>query len=197
MLKLFDWPRPYITGADLRIILEKTDDSRQALIKRAVHEGFLLRLRNDFYLIQAHLKKAPVDAFEIAPLLYGPAYISGESALQHHGWIPEAVAVTTSATSNRSKEIQTSIGFFSYSHIPIAAFHMGVSQSKRRLIADPWKAVADLIYTQKRFWSSVSSFCEDMRTELDVVEKSDRTLLMYLSDHFPNQRVKKILRNFL
>lgn len=197
MLKLFDWPRPYITGTDLRLILEKTDDSRQALIKRAVHEGFLVRLRNDFYLIQSHLKKAPVDAFEIAPLLYGPAYISGESALQYHGWIPEAVAVTTCATSNRSREIGTPIGLFSYSHIPIAAFHMGVSQSERRLIADPWKAIADLIYIQKRTWSSLALFCEDMRTELDIPEHSDQVLLIHLSNHYPNQRVKKILRNFL
>lgn len=197
MIKLFDWPKPYITGVDLRQILGKSDDSRQALVKRAVQEGFLIRLRNDFFLIQPHLKREVVDAFEIAPILYGPSYISKESALQHHGWIPEAVAATTAATSNRSKQIETPIGLFSYCHVPVPAFHMGVSQSKLRMIADPWKAIADLIYTQKRSWSSLKSFCEDMRIESDIIQTSDQGLLVYLSDHYPSQRVKKTLKRLI
>jgi hypothetical protein len=49
---LLNWPKPYISGIDLHHILDKTPNSRQAIIKRAVQKGYLTSLRRDLFLIK-------------------------------------------------------------------------------------------------------------------------------------------------
>lgn len=195
---LLSWPKPYLSGTELALVLDQSADSRQGVLYRAVQKGLLMRVRRDLYLIK---NRPPVDAFELALILYGPSYVSLESALQFHGWIPEAVPVTTCATTRRSTEFETPIGVFSYSHIPVSAFHMGVGQHSQNrstlFIADPWKAVADLIYIQKRSWDTVESFCEDLRIERDKINNSDLNILKYLSNNYSNQRVKKELKRLI
>ena len=122
---LLKWPKSYLTGTNLTIALGKSPHSRQGIIKRALAEGALLRLRRDLYLIKIQYDQAPVDRFELAPIIYGPSYVSMESALAYHGWIPEGVPVTTCGTTKRTKEFETPIGLFSYHHIPVSAFSMG------------------------------------------------------------------------
>lgn len=98
---LLSWPKPYISGIDLHFILDKTANSRQAIIKRAIRKGYLVPLRRDLYLIKS-VKKVLLNSFEIAPIIYGPSYVSFESALSYHGWIPEAVRTITCATVKRA-----------------------------------------------------------------------------------------------
>lgn len=98
---LLNWPKSYISGIDLHYILDKTADSRQAIIKRAVRKGYLIPIRRDLYLIK-NTKGVPLNSFEIAPIIYGPSYVSFESALSYHGWIPEAVRTTTCASVKRA-----------------------------------------------------------------------------------------------
>jgi hypothetical protein len=195
------WPKPFISGLDLNVLLNKSDDSKQAIIKRAVDEKFLIRVKNDLYLIQHLIEKNPIDAFEIASLIYGPSYVSFESALNFHGWIPEAVKTTTSACSKRSKTFETPIGIFKYEHIPIDIFHIGISEIHKNniviLMADPWKAVSDYIYVRKKNWSNLKSLLEDLRIEPDYIFNSDKLLLQVLSEKYPNLRTRKILKNLL
>ena len=49
---LLNWSKPYISGIDLHHILDKTADSRQAIIKRAIEKGYLIPIRRDLYLIK-------------------------------------------------------------------------------------------------------------------------------------------------
>lgn len=193
---LLDWPKPYIFGADLCHFLDKSPNSRHSIIKRAIQEGLLLPLRRDLYLISR--QHSLVDAFEVSSILYGPSYISFESALSYHGWIPEAVRTTTCATSKRSKEFETPIGYFSYDHIPITAFALGVEQHPKKnitlFIANPWKAIADIIYSRKRVWQSLNDLSEDLRIDAEHFSNSNKTLLADLIANYPNNRVKKALR---
>mgnify|MGYP003523184722 CR=1 FL=1 len=72
--------------------------------------------------MSSRIQRQPlVDSFEIATVIYGPSYISFESALSYHGWIPEAVRTTTCASVKRAKEFETPIGVFFFLHIPIEA----------------------------------------------------------------------------
>lgn len=193
---LLSWPRPYISGIDLHYLLDKSADSRQAIIKRAIHKGYLIPIRRDLYLIK-NSKNSPVNAFEIATIIYGPSYISFESALSYHGWIPEAVRTTTCASVKRAKEFETPIGIFSYEHIPIKAFSFGVEQHLQDnltlFIASPVKALADLIYARKRTWGSIDDLSEDLRIEIDSFRSSDRKLLREFSENYPSPRVKNTL----
>ena len=192
---LLDWPKPYIFGTDLCHFLDKSPNSRHSIIKRAIQEGLLLPLRRDLYLISR--QHSLVDTFEVSSILYGPSYLSFESALSYHGWIPEAVRTTTCATTKRSKEYETPIGFFSYDHIPITAFALGIEQYPKKditlFIANPWKALADLIYAKKRVWPTLNDLSEDLRIDPEHFTNSNRPLLADLIANYPSHRVKKTL----
>src|SRR5258708_4600630 len=144
---LLNWPRSYISGVDLHNILDKSSDSRHAIIKRTIQKGYLIPIRRDLYFIK-NLNQPLINPFEIATIIYGPSYISFESALSYHGWIPEAVRTTTCASVKRAKKFETPIGIFSYEHIPIKAFSFGVEQHQQDaltlFIASPVKALADI-----------------------------------------------------
>ena len=197
---LLNWPKSYITGVDLHYILNKSSDSRHAMIKRAVQEGYLLPIRRDLYSIK-NSKKALLNSFEIAAIIYGPSYVSFESALSYHGWIPEAVRTTTCASVKRSKEFETPIGIFSYEHIPVKAFSLGVGQHLQDtltlFIASPVKALADIIYARKRTWDSIDDLAEDLRIELDIFRNNDRKMLIEIIENYPSFRVKNALNILL
>lgn len=196
---LLNWPKPYISGVDLHHILDKSSNSRYAIVKRAIRKGYLIPIRRDFYLIKIS-KNSIVNSFEVATVIYGPSYVSFESALSYHGWIPEAVQTTTCASVKRSKEFDTPIGIFSYEHIPIEVFSFGVGQYPQNettlFIATPLKALADIIYTRKRIWETVDDLFDDFRIEPDKFRNSDKKMLKELIENYPSRRVKKILRIF-
>lgn len=197
---LLNWPKSYISGIDLHHILDKSPDSRQAIIKRAIHKGYLIPIRRDLYLIK-NAKRFLLNCFEIAPIIYGPSYVSFESALSYHGWIPEAVRTTTCASIKRAKEFETPIGIFSFEHIPIKAFSFGVEQHQQNsltlFIASPVKALADIVYARKRTWNSISDLSEDLRIELESFQNSDNKTLIELIENYPSSRVKKTLHVLL
>lgn len=197
---LLNWSKPYISGIDLHHILDKSADSRQAIIKRAIRKGYLIPIRRDLYLIK-HAKRTLLNSFEIATIIYGPSYVSFESALSYHGWIPEAVRTTTCASVKRAKEFETPLGIFSYEHIPIKAFSFGVEQHQQDdvtlFIASPWKALADIVYARKRMWDSMSDLSGDLRIEIESFQHSDRKLLIELIENYPSARVKKTLNVLL
>jgi predicted transcriptional regulator of viral defense system len=197
---LLNWSKPYISGVDLHHILDKTADSRHAIIKRAIQKGYLIPIRRDLFLIK-NAKKALLNSFEIATIIYGPSYVSFESSLSYHGWIPEAVRTTTCASVKRTKEFETPIGIFSYEHIPIKAFSFGVEQHRQDavtlFIASPVKALADIIYARKRTWESISDLSEDLRIEIESFHNPDRNLLLELIENYPSPRVKKALNILL
>ncbi|MES2198779.1 MAG: hypothetical protein V4489_01230 [Chlamydiota bacterium] len=190
---------PVVSGTDLCHILNGSPDSRYGIVKRSVQEGFLIPIRKDFYLIAPSLhNKDPVDVFAIAPIIYGPSYISFESALSYHGWIPEAVRSITCAHPKKSKEFITPIGIFSYKHIPLDAFSLGVTLHEKKgstlFIAEPWKALADMIYSNKKTWKTLKDLSSDLRIEKESFEDSDITPLEDLIKDYPSLRVQKALK---
>lgn len=192
---LLNWPKPYISGIDLHYILDKSTYSRHAIIKRAIQKDYLIPIRRDLYLIKN--SKTLINSFEIAPIIYGPSYVSFESALSYHGWIPEAVRTTTCASVKRNKEFETPIGIFSYEHIPTDVFSFGVEQHQKDgltlFIAAPVKALADTIYARKRTWPTIDDLSEDLRIEPESFQNSDKKLLADLIENYPSPRVKNTL----
>lgn len=198
---LKDWPKNYISSNELRVKLQASYFSIHSLLNRCVKGKHLMRLKQDFYLITEKVRVSKPSLFELASVLYGPSYISFESALSYHGLIPEAVFTTTSATSKRSRNIETEIGSFSYYHIPIKVFHIGVSNTldycSNIFIADPFKALADMIYVKKKSWSNIIALSNDLRIDIENLQFSDLELLDKLAKTYPNNRTKKVLNILL
>lgn len=198
--QLINWPNYFISGTELRAMLGGTEDARKAIIKRAVHEGYLQRIRRDYYLIRNISNKPMINVFELAQFIYGPSYISFESALGYHGWIPERVTITCSATVKQTKSFSTSVGKFSFEKIPNDSFKLGVTYTKeenaRYLMADPWKAIADMVYCRKKTWDSINDLMLDLRIEEDSIKNSKLDLLAELSNKYPHKFTMQTLQNF-
>jgi len=195
--KLIHWPKTCLTRTELGLLIDRSADACDSIIRRAIQTGYLLRLKRGLYLITSKTGANKPDTRETAQFVYGPSYISFESALSWHGWIPEGVRVVTSATTKRQKEVTTPIGTFTYEKIPSEAFALGVRHIKTSsgsfLMAEGWKALADLIFTRKNNWPNIHHIYEDLRIEEEDLTNSDIQLLEELSIQYPNKRVRHYL----
>ena len=198
--QLISWPNYFISGTELKSILPGTEDTRKAIIKRAVLEGYLQQLRRDYYLIRHIPNKPMINTFELAQFIYGPSYIGFESALSYHGWIPEGVTVTCSATIKQATSFNTPVGEFSFEKTPNDSFKLGVFCIKEEkalyLMADPWKAIADMIYCRKKTWAAINDLMLDLRIEEDSIKRHSLDLLAELSTEYPHKVTRKTLQTF-
>src|SRR5258705_210846 len=95
------------TDSLLKTMIGGSDHRRYGLVKRALKSGDLIQIRRGLYVLGQKHRMTDVNLFELAQRVYGPSYISLESALSYHGLIPEAVYAVTSVCMKRSKEFET------------------------------------------------------------------------------------------
>jgi predicted transcriptional regulator of viral defense system len=196
------FPRPYLTDVELDILLGGTPDSRYGKVKRLLAQGKLLHIRRGLYCLTDKLDY-PIKPhhYELAQYIYGPSYISLESALSYHGLIPERVYTTTSVTGKRTKEFNTPLGTFSYLHLPSENLYTEVMLIKENnyqfLIAKPWKAICDYVYCYKKNWKGIEPLIDSLRIELDQLPILLNTEIELLNDYYHNHRVHHFLKNTL
>jgi predicted transcriptional regulator of viral defense system len=119
-------------------------------ISDLMRKGVVVRVKKGLYVLGKGYRRRPYSRELLANLIYGPSYISLESALQYHGLIPERVEALTSVTTGRSRKFDTPVGRFVYREIPLRAYRIGmtrvdVQDQPAFLIATPEKALADKI----------------------------------------------------
>lgn len=198
---LYNCSKNYIQDVNFFIGLEKSANAREALIKRALKKEELIHLKRGLYLIGKPYNKTIPNLYEMAQLFYSPSYISLESALSFHGWIPEAVYTTTCVSPKRAAEFKTPIGHFSFSHVPIANFYSGVQRMESPngifLMASGWKALADCVYVYRKEWKKMEDIMLDLRVEEEQLRSIDAAALEIMIKHYANRRVKNFLHNIL
>ena len=189
-------PNDFFTDAELIRILPKSADSRYGLVKRALANSDIIRIRRGLYVLSKKHQRSGIDLFELAQTIYGPSYISLESALSYHGWIPEGVQTTTSVSQNRSREFRTPLGVFSYSRMPkfnyIGVERISSGQSLF-LIADPAKALVDLVFVLKKDWEGADPLLSSLRIERENLKKMNKKILNHLKDKKLSQRVTRFI----
>ncbi len=140
------------------------------------NSGQIVRLKRGMYVVSPKVTKKILSTELIANHLYGPSYVSLESALRFYGLIPEAVYAVRSMTLKRSRDFENSIARFDYTQCPSDYYSIGIQQIIREdyafLIATPEKALCDLIaYTSKlnpRFISAMRTYLEeDLRLDME------------------------------
>ena len=102
-----------------------------ALLKRALKSGEAIRIHRGFYCLASKYLRRKPDPLGLAQRIYGPSYLSLETALSYHGWIPEAVYAITSASMDRSREFETPLGHFSFTRIPQKIFYSEVTRIEK------------------------------------------------------------------
>jgi hypothetical protein len=146
-------------------------------IVELVNQGYLLQIRKGLYMVSSMIGNSMPEPFLIANHLYGPSYISQDSALFHWGLIPERVYEITSVTTKLSKRIFTQNISFSFTHLPKTYYAIGIqslalTQNQTVLIASPEKCLCDkIILTANVNLRSVKQamlfLLEDLRIDKD------------------------------
>ncbi|OFY39202.1 MAG: hypothetical protein A2X18_04060 [Bacteroidetes bacterium GWF2_40_14] len=145
-------------------------------------EGKLIRLKRGLYVVSPKVSGKLLSTELIANHLYGPSYISMESALRFYGLIPESVYMVRSMTTKRSRIFENSVSKFDYINCNNEYYPIGINQKFGEnytfLIASPEKALCDLIaYTPEvrpRFLKALQLYLkEDIRLDMDAFYKMD------------------------
>ena len=163
-------------------------------IKRMVEKGQLYLIRPGVYTDDKDISK-----YSLAHIIYGPSYISFETALSYHGIIPEQAKNVMCATSqkNRNKQFKNNFGEYFYSDVPKDVFPFGVvveKDGKGNLykMATPEKALLDTLYKINNVDSIKrlkALLFEDLRIEEDSIAKMDAK---FINDVGPMYKKKNI-----
>ena len=145
-----------------------------AHVQRALKSGEVIQLRRGLYHLSSSVFPALVSTEMLANLIYGPSYVSLESALSYHGWIPEAVHNCTSVTSGRPRHFATPHGRFSYVRIKQTPLMAGVlcegTAGETFLVATPLKALADIVAARGLDWTGSGPLVSSLRIEPEDID---------------------------
>lgn len=183
---------PILDRGYMRHALAGVSDQR-GKIARMLEAGQLISLRRGLYASRRDL-----DPLCLAGSIYGPSYISFESALSWHGMIPERVTETLSATVRRAASFENTFGRYRFQTIPKAIYPVGITRVTESdlpfLIASPTKALIDRIAREPAFRSmtDVARWLEAMRIELPP--HLDHTQLAECAAGYGRPAVRWLLR---
>lgn len=200
--------KPEVDYQALMAVMSDLSHPRRKL-KDLQTKGILTRVKKGFYVFNAEFIGQKYSSEIVSNLLYGPSYISMETALAIYKLIPERVENFTSVTSQKNKIFETPIGSFSYQHISENLYPLGVTRMKTFderffLIATPEKSLLD--YFSFRFSNSTKpqlidvdqALKEDLRLDLDQLKKIiDKKKLISLKTFYTHRRWCALLLKFL
>jgi len=156
-------------------------------VSAMVTEGALIRLKRGLYCVSPQITGQRLSNELIANHLYGPSYVSLETALAFYNLIPERVVTTQSVMTRRAKIFETPLGRFIYKTVPEDYYPLGVRQETSNpraafLIATPEKALCDLILLRANLRitseKAMVTFLEDyMRVDLQEIKNPDLSIL--------------------
>ena len=190
------------TYTDVANLLQKSDDAHYGLLKRAVADHEILRIRRGLYCLSQRFQRNELNLYVLSNRIYGPSYISMESALSYCGWIPEAVYTVTSVSGKKSSEFKTPVGPFSYSHIPLRTLYTGVDRISEPsnsvfFMATPLKALMDYVYIYKKDWKDLKPVVTSLRVDPSELEKANWKDLEKLLPEYKSRRVEKFIKGII
>ena len=162
--------------------------SPKARLTRMLKSGKLIQIRRGLFTDSASITQRG-----LAPVLYGPSYISFQYALCAAGLIPERAAVITCASFNKNKDklFHTPIGIYQYRYLPNGVYPYGITMeeedSMSYLLATPEKALCDMVYKTP----SVTGLddieyllLEDWRIDVEDLLGLDRDFIRWIAPRY-------------
>lgn len=177
------------SARQLERLLGGSDARRYGQVNRALKAGELLKVRRGLYVLANVFRKQPLHPYVLAQQVMPGSYVSMETALSFHGWIPEAVQ-TVASMIHGGKSLQftqAEFGRFEYRRMTIKAgyFLTAVSrhhlQQQTALIADPMRALLDMVYVRKLQWQGLDYLLKGLRIDeeaIKAVSSADMTMLL-------------------
>jgi predicted transcriptional regulator of viral defense system len=175
--------------------------------------GELIRLKNGLFVVSPEISRMQLSQELIANHLYGPSYISFETALAFYGLIPEKVFAVRSATLRHAKQFENSLGRFEYIVVPQDYYAIGINQQTVKnqytaepeytfLIATPEKALCDLILATRHLniksKKAMQAFLEDnLRIDFSVLQSVDTEIIEQCVERGRKKNELELLLNLL
>lgn len=174
-------------------------------IYELVKSGFLIKIRNGYYLAGPKIIGHKAELFLVANRMYGPSYISLESALSHWRLIPEKTFETSSVTTKRSKQYSTPIGRFSYVHAPLPYYSFGLRSVQLTpqqvvIMATPEKAICDkILFTSgirlRSTKEALQFLTEDLRIDEEELQKLDiKEIKLWVEDAPKKESIHTLIK---
>lgn len=194
-----------LNGTSIKALIDTSDKSRYALINKAIKHGELIQLARSKYILNPEISGAKFSNFYLANQIHPLSYISLESSLAYHSWIPEAVRESISVIQgNRKKEYLNKFGVFSYTPISIdkekfyACVAREQSDTQTYLIANPVRALLDLIYIKKIAWQGLDLLSKSYRIDLDKLKEANSIKdLKLLQNSYRSKLTNEFSQNLL
>lgn len=178
-----------------------SDQRRYNLVNRALKAGELIRLRRGLYVLADRFRRAPVHPYALAQRIEPGSYVSLESALAWHGWVPEAVHTTTSILPGRKRKDYRHERFGLFTYRPLAIRPGAFLEQVRReqaegqtfLLAGPLRAFMDLVCLKKIEWQGMSWIERGLRIDREVWREVTGAELRALKTVYRHHRVQRFL----
>ncbi len=184
------------------LFADRTHGARELLLDRAIKAKEVQRLKRGIYVLAPEYRKTTPPLFTIAAVLHSPSHISLETALAHHGLIPEAVYQVASVSIRRSRTFDTPLGLFSYHCVPCINPRAGVEVMQLDLnfwayVATPLRAIADMVYLNRTLtWSEhgANYLLESLRIEEEDLLDISFGRCEEIMEAFRSRRVRIFLK---
>ena len=193
-------PAGVFAYSDALIWLGGTRNSVRCKVMRAIDAGDILPIRRGLYCLTKRHHPVGVSRNLLANLIYGPSYISMETALTFHGWIPEAVHSVSSISLDRARSFETPFGYFDYVQVRQTPLLAGVErivddQPERGsfYMAKPLKALADYVASHGLDWTGAVPLVESLRIDEDNLETLRKRDFDELDGVYKSARARKFL----
>jgi predicted transcriptional regulator of viral defense system len=190
---------------DYQVLMDALAEYRKPRdkITRLLAGGAIVRVKKGLYCFGEPFRREPLSREYLANLIYGPSYVSLEYALSHHGLIPERVETVTSVTTRRSRDFDTPFGTFSYRMLNSPRYTLGAiletAGKTSFLVASPEKALADKVWTDKRFsglrLSDYDAYLsDDLRIDREALSRFDCFRLQVIATAYHSAKISNLVR---
>ncbi len=191
----------FIRVSQLDRLIGGSNQRRYGLVNRATKAGDLLRLKRGVYILADRYRTHPCHPFAQAQAFVPGSYISFETALAFHGWIPEMVFTTASVLPGRKMRFFEDKKTGVYSFHPLAtrpgSFLELVSRlqidGQIMLVAKPFRALMDLICLRKVEWKGIEWLQEGLRIDLSLLDNITSEDIQTLQRVYKHKRIKSFL----
>lgn len=188
------------TYTDALVWLGGTRNAVRSKIMRAIDSGEILHIRRGLYCLAKPYNRVGISRNILANFIYGPSYVSLETALSFHGWIPEAVHSVSSVSLGRARTFETPLGYFDYVQIkqmPLLSGVIRVTGERESegsyYMAKPLKAIADYVASRGLDWTGREPLIESLRIEEENLESLSSADFDELDGVYKSLRARKML----
>lgn len=191
------WMGRVLSLAQVARLLDGSPQRRYNLVNRALQHGELLQLRRGLYLLAPQLPSKLPHPFVLAQAMQTGSYISFETALNFHGWIPESVPLTLSVTPGRRQLAvdHPALGLFRFYPLALRpgffleAVDRHVFTGQTALVAQPLRALLDIVCLRKLEIDSIKSLTQSMRIDDELLMQTQSTTWQALQRVYAHKRM--------